>query len=105
MGLKLLPENSHVFVYEKAEADAWGFAKLTNTKKKYGCFLRESEETTPVESIGGKQIIPSYLLTFNGKVEIKVGDKIEVEGDLMEVLRRKVSKDLSGNVLVTKITV
>lgn len=105
MGLKLLPENGHVFVYEKGEVDAWGLSTLADTKKRFDCFIRESEESTPIESVSGKQIIPSYNLTFNGKVEIKAGDKIEVEGDLLEVLRRKVTKDFSGNVLITKITV
>lgn len=105
MGLKLLLENGHVFVYEKAEADDWGLTKVTNVKKSFDCFIRESEETTPVESVGGKQIVPSYTLTFNGLVEIKAGDKIEVEGDLLEVLRRKVTRDFSGNVLITKVTV
>ena len=105
MGLKLLPENCVVHVYEKGNADDWGFMKLSAIKKKYGCFLRESQESSPIDSIGGKQILPSYDLSFNGKVNVKVGDKIEVEGFPMEVLRRKVSKDLSGNVLLTKITV
>lgn len=105
MGLKLLPENSHVFVYEKSEIDDWGLPTLTDIKKRFGCFLRESETVTPIESVGGKQILPSYDISFNGAVEIKAGDKIEVEGAVLEVLRRKVSKDLSGNVLLTKITV
>lgn len=105
MGLKLLPENGHVFVYEKAEADAWGFAKLTNNKKRFGCLIRESEGITPIESVGGKQILPSYIISFNGKVEIKAGDKLEVYGEVLEVLNKKITADLSGNILLTKITV
>ena len=105
MGLKLLPENSQVFIWEKSNVDDWGLTTLSGVKKCLSCFLRESEETATIESIGGKQVLPSYSLSFNGNVEVKVGDKIEVEGAVMEVLRRKVSKDLSGNVLLTKITV
>ncbi|WP_300857260.1 hypothetical protein [uncultured Clostridium sp.] len=105
MGLKLIPETSYIYIPEKSDVDVWGLAKSTDLKKKYGCFLRESEQVTPVESIGGKQILPSYDISFNGKVEIRAGDKIEVDGVLMEVLKKSVSKDISGNVLLTKIIV
>lgn len=105
MGLKLVPENNHVFVYEKGEIDAWGLSAGTSNKKKLGCFLRGSESSTPLESTGGRMVIPTYDITFNGNVPVFVGDIVEVEGHRFTVLSRKPKQDLSGNVLILKISV
>ena len=105
MGLNLIPENEFVYILNKGNVDAWGLNVPSDEKEKKGCLIKASEEATAVESAGGKQIKPSFEISFNGKVSIRVGDFIEVEGDVFEVLRKNELKDLSRNVILTKITV
>lgn len=105
MGLKLIPETHKIFLYEKAGADLWGITTASDTKKEIKCLIREAQQKTPVNSIEGKQILITYVISFNGIFAGNVGDKIEVNGQLMEILTKNFSNDLSGNTLLTKITV
>ena len=105
MGLKMIPDFDSIFLYEKGGVDAWGISTTEGSKVKLSCLIRETETATPIESKGGKMVLPSFDISFNGNVKIHVGDYVEVEGRKMVVLTRKQKKDLSRTVLITKITV
>lgn len=105
MGLKLIPDNDVVYAYGKSEADAWGLTSAMDSKIKFNCFIQGVKKATPLESKGGKMVIPSYEISFNFKVPIAVGDFIEVEDRKMVVLSKAEKKDFSRKVLITKITV
>lgn len=105
MGLKLLPELDSIILFSKEKVDAWGIGSIGESKKILPCYIRGSEVSTSIESRGGKMVIPSYTICFNGDVAINVGDCIEVYGVKKDVLKKSQSKDLSRKVLVTKITV
>lgn len=105
MGLKLIPDNDSIFLYEKGDVDAWGINSAGDSKKELGCLISGVETSTAIESKGGKMVIPSHEILFNFSVEISVGDFIEVEGRKMVVLSKQEKKDLSRKILITKITV
>lgn len=50
-------------------------------------------------------VLPSFTVSFNGDVEIHVGDHVEVEGIKKVVLTKSQKKDFSRKVVITKITV
>ena len=102
--MKLLPEKEVVYLIGKDGIDSWGLP-TQGSKTKLKCYIKSSEDNTGLESKGGKQIVPTHVVSFNGAVSIKVGDLLEVEGEVKEVLKRAEIKDLSRNVLVTKVTV
>lgn len=104
MLVKLLPEKEAVYLIEKEGLDSWGLP-TKGKKTELKCYIKASETNTGLESKGGKQVIPTYDISFNGAVSIKVGDLLEVEGEVAEVLKRIEIKDLSRKVLVTKVTV
>lgn len=105
MGLKILPENDSIILYEKGKVDAWGISSATELKRELNCFIKGAEASTPVESKGGKMVLPSFTVSFNGDVEIHVGDHVEVEGIKKVVLTKSQKKDFSRKVVITKITV
>lgn len=105
MGLKIFPEFDSIYLLKKGIPDSWGIASTTESKIEIRCFITESESSSTVESIGGKMIVPTYNITFNGDVDIHVGDYIEVDGVKKIVLTRIQKKDLSRVPLITKITV
>lgn len=105
MGLKLLPELDSIYLYKKGKVDAWGISSAGESKELIPCYTKGSESSTPIEAQGGKMVIPSYDISFNGDVAINVGDYIEICGIKKVVLKKSQSKDLSRKVLVTKITV
>lgn len=104
MGLKYILDGDSVYLIHKGDIDGWGIASGSETKTEYSCLVRGAEDSTPVGAIGGKQVIPSYDISFNGKIPFGVGDTLEVEGIKLVVLRKKEVKDLSRKVLFTKVT-
>lgn len=102
--MKLLPEKERVYLLEQDGLDSWGLPK-TGKKTELKCYIKASENSTGLESKGGKQVVPTFDISFNGAVSVKVGNLLEVEGEVMEVLKRTEIKDLSRKVLVTKVTV
>lgn len=102
--MKLLPEKEIVYLLKKEGLDSWGLP-TTGQKEKMKCYIKASEDSTGLEAKGGKQVVPTYNVSFNGAVTVKVGDLLEVEGEVLEVLKRIEIKDLSRKVLVTKVTV
>lgn len=105
MGLKLLPELDAIYLFKKGKVDAWGISSIGESKEEVTCYIKETEASTSIESKGGKMVIPSYDIGFNGDVPINVGDCIEVYGVKKVVLMKSQKKDLSRTVLITKITV
>lgn len=105
MGLKLIPEFDSIFLLKKGVPDAWGISSTTESKTEVRCFIKEAEKSSSVESVGGKMVVPSYSITFNGDVDIHVGDYIEIDGIKKVVLTRTQKKDLARVPLITKITV
>lgn len=105
MGLKLLPELDSIYLLKRGNSDAWGIGSAGESKELLPCYIKGSEVSTSVEAQGGKMVIPSYDICFNGNVPINVGDYIEVYGVKKVVLKKTLNKDLSRKVLITKITV
>lgn len=103
--LRMISETDYVYLLIRTNTDSWGISEVETIKKKYYCNIKDSEDSTPINSMGGKQVIPTYSITFNGKVSVFVGDYVEVDGSKKIVLNKKTKKDLLGNVLITKITV
>ena len=104
MSLKWIPENEKVYFLKMAETDAWGISKSAESKIEYKGTVKSAEESTPLDSIAGKQVIPTYKISINGAVPFTVGDYVEVEGRTMIVLNKKETKDLSGKVLFSRFT-
>lgn len=105
MGLKIVPEFDSIYLLQKDVPDAWGIVSTTESKTEVRCFIKEAKSSSTVESIGGKMVVPTYSITFNGDVDIHVGDYIEVDGIKKVVLTRIQKKDLARVPLITKITV
>lgn len=105
MGLKLIPEFDSIFLLEKGVPDAWGISSTKASKVELRCFIKGAESSTAIESIGGRMVVPSYTITFNGDVDVHVGDYIEIDGMKKVVLTRTQKKDLARVPLLTKITV
>lgn len=104
-GLKMIPEIDSIFIYEKGEVDAWGLGTVSNSKREVKGRIKGAESSTPIESKGGKQIVPTYSISINGDAGITVGDVVEIYNNEMVVLTRQPKKDLSGKILYTKYTV
>lgn len=105
MGLKIVPERDSIILFKKAESDNWGINSVSDVKEELKCFVIGSENSTAIESAGGKMVNPTYDISFNNKVNIEIGDIVEVEGRKLPVLTRAYKKDLSQKVLITKISV
>lgn len=104
--LKWFPENSFVYIYKTGEVDVWGLKPVKEEKIKVGCRITGKETSSSIESKSGKQIIPTYTISFNGSdVDVEIGDFIEVEGYKKEVLSKRFIRSLSGDKLGIKITV
>lgn len=104
MGLKYILDTEQIFHVESAGVDAWGISSPSGEKTAYSCCIRGAEDSTPIEAQGGKHVIPSYTVSFNGKVPFTVGETLEVEGTELVILRKKEVKDLSRKVMFTKVT-
>lgn len=104
MGLNWIPENESVYLISKGEADSFGVRSSAGKKQQLNCFIRTAEDSTPIESNVGRQVVPSYTISFNGKVAVAVGDYIEIEGQKKIVLTKKEVKDISRTVVITKVT-
>lgn len=104
MGLKYILDGDKIYHIKSAGVDAWGINSTSGEKTEYSCLIRGAEDSTPIEAQGGKQVIPSYTISFNGKVPFTVGETLEVEGNQLVILKRKEVKDLSRKVLFTKVT-
>lgn len=102
--LNFILDNEKVFLINKGAVDGWGIQSASDTRTEFKCSIRGAEDSTPIEAKGGKQVIPSYVVSFNGKVPFGVGDTLEVEGNKLVVLHKKEVKDLSRAVMFTKVT-
>lgn len=105
MGLKLIPELDTIFLLKRGEVDVWGKTSIKETKEELKCLIRGTETSTSIESTGGRMVLPTFDISFNGAVPINVGDYVEIEGFRKIVLVKTQKKDLSRTVLITKITV
>lgn len=105
VSMKLLPEKESIYLLSKGGFDDWGLPTTSEEKELIKCYIKASQTSTGLQDTGGKQVLPTYDISFNGAVAIKVGDLIEIEGETKEVLKRIEIKDLSRKVLVTKVTV
>lgn len=105
MGLKFVPDLDVVFQLGTGAVDEWGISTCSDTKTPLKCLIREVEDITPVGAKGGKQVIPSFSITFNGVCPLGTGDKVEVFGNVYAVLSKKPIRDLSRTVVLTKIKV
>lgn len=104
MGLKYILDSEKVFYTPKGEVDSWGISSPSGDKQEVACLIRETDDSTPIEAQGGKQVVPTYQVSINGTVAFGVGDILEVEGQELVILRKKEVKDLSRKVMYTKVT-
>lgn len=103
--LKLIPEIDSVFIYSRGTVDSWGITSKGDAKKEIKGRIKEAENSSPVESQSGKQVIPTHEISINGDVGIVVGDKVEVFGNVLTILTRQPKKDLSGKTIYVKYKV
>lgn len=105
MGISLVPETDIVYLKSSTAVDDWGLPLAGENSKPFKCRIKESYTSTGIEDKGGKVIVPTYSISFNSSIELVVGDVIEVYGAQYTILTKTISKDLSGNVLISKVTV
>ena len=103
--LKMIPEIDSIFICTKGTVDAWGISSVGSSKTEIKCRIKESESSAPINTNGGKQVIPTFDISINGDVGISVGDAIEVNGTKMTILARTPKKDLSGKIIYIKYKV
>ena len=104
MGLKYISDKDSVYLISMGDVDAFGIRTNSETKQLLKCSCRAIENSSPIESEGGRQVIPTYSVSFNGKVAVNIGDRLEIDGVTKTILTKKESKDLSRKVLFTKVT-
>lgn len=105
VGLNLIPERDIIQIKKLTSLDSWGLPIEENSNPvTYKCNIKSNEDSTPVTSEGGKQVIPTYSISFNNCPDISVGDFITVDGEDFQVLTKKKVRDLQGEILFTKIT-
>lgn len=93
------------YLIGKSAVDSWGIGVAEETRTPIKCLIKASEESTGLATIGGKQVIPTYVLYVNGKTPVRVGDLLEVDGDIKEVVSKREAKDITRKVIYTKLTV
>ncbi|ELU5588597.1 hypothetical protein SCB17_003120 [Clostridium perfringens] len=107
IGLSYVPLRDTVnYIPKEPEGDnLWAEDVPSNEKIPYRCCVRGAEDTTPINTKEGKQLLPTFTVSFNGKIDFSVGDYLEIEGKEMQILHIKPVRDLSGNTLFTKVKV
>lgn len=105
VGLSLIPERDIVQVRKKEVLDSWGLQIKDSSTIQYKGNVKGHEDSTPITSEGGKQVIPTYSVSFNGSPDISVGDFIIIYGEEFQVLTKKRIRDLLGNIIYIKVSV
>lgn len=102
--LGYLPYNEEAIIYTQGAVDDWGI-KSAETKQILPCYIREVRNSERLETVGGSVQVLSYVVVLEGKVEVKIGDYIEVEGHKYKVQNCRYLKDLDRNIISTKVTI
>lgn len=103
--LKLIPEIDSIKLLSKGVIDSWGIMSSNTVETEIKGRIKEVEQSSPIESQSGKQVIPTFEFSINGDIGIAVGDKVEIYGDVMTIISRQPKKDLSGKVIYVKYKV
>lgn len=102
--LGFLPYNETVVIYKQGEVDSWGI-KSPSTRIELPCYVREVRNSERLESVGGSVQVLTYTVVFEGKVDVKIGDYIEVDGEKFKVRNARFIKDLDRNIISTKVAI
>jgi len=102
--LAFLPYNETVVIYKQGEVDNWGI-KAPSQRLTLPCYIREVRDSERVESINGSVQTLTYTVVFEGNVDVRIGDYIEVDGEKYRIKNRRPIKDLDRNIISTKVAI
>lgn len=97
-------ETDTIIVLTGNELDDWGMPLMDNYFN-VPCRVRTATDLKPIINNLGQEVVPTLTISINGAVAIKVGDTVKYGEELFKVISVKSSKDLAGNVTITKVVV
>lgn len=105
--LDYLPLTESVKLIKTGEVDAWGEPLVDrDNARDLACMIRSvSENAQAIPGAKGNMVVPSYKITVCGRVDVKIGDIILVDGREFDVINIHAVKDLSREVAITNITI
>lgn len=105
-GLSYILERDTVnYIARETTNTLWAEDIPSKNKIPYKCCIRGAEDTTPINTKEGKQLLPTYIISFNGNINFSVGDFLEVDNRVMQILHIKAVRDFIGTILFTKVKV
>lgn len=87
------------------DLDNWGITVISETKTEVRCRLAESDEAIKLSGQKNTDYIAKYSICFPSTVTVYPEDKIEIDGLLYDVAKISKSRDLSGNIMASKVWV
>ena len=85
--------------------DDWGMITTSEEKEVVKCRLVEEIQTIKISGEKSNSHITKYSICFPHTVKITEDDKVEVRGKVYRIAQLKTSRDLSGNLLMSKVWV
>lgn len=98
--------NDTVYLIQQSEVkDDWGISVLQNTKIPVPCRCVESVESIKLMGEKSENYITKYIISFPSDVDVKYGDKIVINDVSFNIAKLSKSRDLSGNIMASKVWV
>lgn len=98
--------NDTVYLIQQSEVkDVWGINTLQSVKIPVPCRCVESVESIKLMGEKSENYITKYVISFPSDVDVKYGDKIIIDGVSFNVAKLSKSRDLSGNIMTSKVWV
>lgn len=104
--LEFMGYPDRVIIHRASEdRDDWGIPVISKTRTEVRCRLAESNEAIKLSGQKNTEHIAKYSICFPSTVVISPKDKIEIDGLLFNVAKISKSRDLSGNIMASKVWV
>jgi len=110
MMLDLLPSTiDKITVYSNPKSDDWGQLTYTN-EKVFPCRVSFNSSRKKITTSKGDEVVYTASLSMNGLKDIRYSDKIEYKDFVdnwhkKDILSIEYKRDLSGEVIMTKVIV
>lgn len=102
--LGYLPYNEKAIILKQGEVDDWGIKSATS-RIELPCYIREVRNSERLENVEGSIQVLTYTVVFEGNVNVKVGDFLEVDGIKYKIKNTRPIKDLDRNIISTKVAI
>lgn len=103
--LGFIPYNDTALIYKTGAVDSWGLGTASETGVAVNCLIREVQTSETVASEDGKVIKLQYKVSFEGAVDVKIGDFIEINSKKFKVQGINPIKDLAREVVSTVVSI